>query len=55
MSDKRIKVKVLRTFRNKYSKSLHEAGTYLFVSRSRYEEINNAGHGKLVEQVEKKG
>ena len=51
MSNKH-KVKVLRTFRNKYSKSLHKAGTYLSISTNRYEEINNAGYGKLVELVE---
>ncbi len=48
----KAKVRVLRTFRNKYSKSLHEAGTYLSVTPNRYEEINSAGYGPLVELVE---
>jgi len=55
MSSKKIKVKVLRTFRNKYSKSLHEAGTYLFISRSRYEEINNAGQRQASRAGRKEG
>ena len=52
MSKRKVKVRVLRTFQNKYSKSLHKAGTYLSISTNRYEEINNAGYGKLVELVE---
>lgn len=49
---KKIKVKVLQTFRNKYSKSLHKRGDLLTISPSRMEEINSAGYGKLVEQVD---
>ena len=48
----KVKVRVLRTFRNKYSKSLHRAGDLLIISPKRMEEINTAGHGKLVELVE---
>ena len=55
MSKKKVRVRVLRTFYNKYSKSLHNAGTYLSISMNRYEEINNAGYGKLVELVEDTG
>lgn len=55
MSKKKVRVRVLRTFYNKYSKSLHKAGTYLSISMNRYEEINNAGYGKLVELVEDTG
>lgn len=51
MSDK-VKVRVLRTFRNKYSKSLHKAGDLLTISLKRMEEINSAGFGELVELVE---
>ena len=47
----KITVKVLRTFRNKYSKSLHKEGDLLSISRKRMEEINSAGYGKLVELV----
>lgn len=52
MADRKIQAKVIRTFRNKYSKSLHEAGTYLSITPNRYEEINSAGYGPLVELVE---
>ena len=51
MSDK-IKARVVRTFRNKYSKSLHKRGDLLTVSQKRLEEINSTRHGELVELVE---
>ena len=47
----KVTVRVLRTFRNKYSKSLHKEGDLLSISRKRMEEINSAGYGKLVELV----
>jgi len=51
MSEK-IKVKVVKKFVNKYSKSLHKKGDLLDISESRFEEINSAGHGKLVKKIE---
>lgn len=48
----KVKVRVLRTFRNKYSKSLHKAGDLLSISPKRLEEINSTRHGQLVELVE---
>ena len=51
----KITVKVLRTFRNKYSKSLHRKGDLLSISHKRMEEINAAGHGVLVELVDEAG
>lgn len=51
----KITVRVLRTFRNKYSKSLHKKGDLLSISRKRMEEINSAGHGVLVELVDEAG
>ena len=51
----KVTVKVLRTFRNKYSKSLHRKGDLLFISHKRMEEINSAGHGVLVELVDEAG
>lgn len=48
----KVKVRVLRTFRNKYSKSLHKAGDLLTISPKRLEEINSTRHGQLVELVE---
>ena len=51
----KVTVRVLRTFRNKYSKSLHHKGDLLSISRKRMEEINSAGHGELVELVDEAG
>ena len=48
----KVTVRVLRTFRNKYSKSLHKKGDLLTISPKRMEEINSAGYGRLVELVE---
>jgi len=53
MSDK-IKVRVLVTFRNKYSKSLHKRGDLLFISKKRMAEINSSGR-QLVKPVVKVG
>mgnify|MGYP001283798165 CR=1 FL=1 len=52
MSKKKKKVDILKNFRNKYTKSLHKAGDSLYITESRYEEINSAGYGKLVEWAE---
>ncbi|WP_461368511.1 hypothetical protein [Candidatus Darwinibacter acetoxidans] len=51
----KVTVRVLRTFRNKYSKSLHRKGDLLSISRKRMEEINSAGYGELVELVDEAG
>lgn len=51
----KVKVRVIRTFRNKYSKSLHKAGDLLAISLKRMEEINSAGYGRLVELVDEAG
>lgn len=51
----KVTVRVLRTFRNKYSKSLHHKGDLLSISRKRMEEINSAGYGELVELVDEAG
>ncbi len=51
----KITVRVLRTFRNKYSKSLHKKGDLLSISPKRMEEINSAGHEVLVELVDEAG
>lgn len=48
---KKVKVKVLKAFLNKYSKSLHRRGDLLSISKKRMDEINSAGHGKLVVPV----
>lgn len=48
----KIKVEVLRPYRNKYTKSLHQAGDFLEVSEKRFGEVNNAGHGELLRRVD---
>jgi len=53
--ENKVKVRVSRTFRDKYSKSLHKRGDLLTISEKRMQEINSAGHGKLVESVKEGG
>jgi hypothetical protein len=49
-----LKVKVLRTFRNKYSKKIHKKGDILDISKKRFEEINSTSFGILVEEIKEK-
>lgn len=51
MADK-IKAVVVKKFRNKYSKKVHKAGDILDLSPTRLAEINSAGHGVLVEEID---
>lgn len=46
-------VKVLRQFRDKYTKEIYQKGQKIEVSDERYEEINSTNHGALVEQLDK--
>lgn len=46
-------VKVLRQFRDKYTKEIYQKGQKIEVSDERYEEINSTNHGALVEQIDK--
>ena len=46
-----MKAKALRTFRNKYSKKLHKEGEVIEISEKRFNEINSAGFGTLVEEI----
>ena len=54
MSNK-IKAKVLRTFRNKYSKSLLLWRDLVTIPEKRMQEINSAEYGKLIEPVKEGG
>lgn len=47
-----MKVKVLRKFRDKYTKEIYETGQIIDITHERYEEINSTAHGILVEKVE---
>ena len=47
-----MKVKVVRRFRDKYTKKLYEKGQIIEVSHERYEEINSTAYGILVEKLD---
>lgn len=47
-----MKVEVIKTFRDKHTKDLHEKGKILKISNERYEEINSTSHGFLVKALE---
>ena len=46
-----MKVKVLRKFRDKYTKQIYDKGQIIEVSNERYEEINSTAHGILVQAI----
>ncbi len=47
-----MKVKVLRKFRDKYTKQVYDKGRIIEVANERYEEINSTAHGILVQAIE---
>lgn len=49
-----MKVKVLKEFKDKYTKELYKKGKTIEVAKERYEEINSTSHGKLVEEIKPK-
>lgn len=49
-----MKVKVLRTFRDKDTSTLHRKGKEMEVTKKRYEEINSTSFGILVEEIVEK-
>ena len=50
-----MKVKVVRRFRDKYTKKLYKKGQIIEVTNERYEEINSTVYGILVEAIEQDG
>ena len=46
-----MKVKVLRRFKDKYTKQVYDKGQIIEVTNERYEEINSTAHGILVEPI----
>lgn len=46
-----MKVKVLRRFKDKYTKQVYDKGRIIEVTNERYEEINSTAHGILVEPI----
>jgi hypothetical protein len=49
-----MKVKVVKKFRDKYTKKIHEVGEEIEVTKERYEEINSTAHGILVKEIPEK-
>jgi len=47
-----MKVKVLRRFKDKYTKQVYDKGQIIEVTNERYEEINSTAHGVLVEKLD---
>ena len=47
-----MKVKVVRGFRDKYTKKLYKKDQIIEVTNERYEEINSTAHGILVEKLD---
>ena len=47
-----MKVKVVRRFRDKYTKKIYGIGEIIEVSHERYEEINSTAYGVLVEKLD---
>lgn len=49
-----MRVKVVKKFRDKYTKKIHEVGEEIEVTKERYEEINSTAHGILVKEMPEK-
>lgn len=47
-----MKAKVLKQFKDKYTKELYKKGQVIEVTNERYEEINSTAHGILVEKLD---
>ena len=46
-----MKVKVLKTFINKYSKNIYKKGEIIDVTEKRFKEINSTEYGVLAEKI----
>ena len=46
-----MKVKVLKSFRDKSTNLLHEKGKIMEITNERYKEINSTAHGVFVEEI----
>ncbi|WP_163215754.1 hypothetical protein [Clostridium thermarum] len=49
-----MRVKVLRTFRDKETKTLHRKGKEIEITKKRFEEVNSTAFGVLVEEIKEK-
>ena len=50
-----MKVKVIKQFKDKYTKVLHKKDSMLEIDRGRFEEINSTPFGLLVEEIKEDG
>lgn len=46
-----MRVKVIKQFRDKYTKTVHKLGETLTVTKERFEEISSAAPGPFVEEI----
>ena len=46
-----MKVKVIKIYRDKYDRSLHNPGEELTMSKERFEEINSTARGIFAEEI----
>lgn len=46
-----MKVRVIKTFRDKNTRKIHKAEDEITVSKERFEEINSTSFGILVEEI----
>lgn len=49
-----MRVRVLKTFRDKDTSALHGKGNEIEITKERYQEINSTTHGALVEEIKVK-
>lgn len=50
-----MKVKVLKSFKDKHTKALHIENTELTISKERYEELNSTSLGIFVKEIKEDG
>lgn len=46
-----MKVKVIKQYIDKYTKTLHKTGETLEITKERFEEINSTSHGVFVKEI----
>jgi hypothetical protein len=46
-----MKVRVIKDFRDKYTKKIHKTGEILEITKERYEEINSTAHGIFAKEM----
>lgn len=49
-----MKVKVVKKFKDKHTKDLHEVNEILTISKERFEEINSTALGVFVKEIKEK-